>query len=167
MRQNALLVCVATLLAAPARAQNSPATHPPDFTDFSSPRAVAAPRSPEVALATAVEHKRVADRRFWTFTGVNASLMVVDAELTVHCINTYPLTCREANPVMGSHPGRLRLYSIGGSVFAFQSLVSYAMRRRDPEGRLWMFPPIVGWITHGIGTAFGIRANINAPKLYR
>ena len=105
MRQNALLLCVATLLAAPAPAQNSPATHPPDFTDFSSRRAVAAPPSPEVAVATAVERKRVADRRFWTFTGVNASLMVVDAELTVHCINTYPLTCREANPTISATHG--------------------------------------------------------------
>jgi hypothetical protein len=137
------------------------------------------PKLPEITLRDSVhapvrdtavfqpKYAHAADRRFWIFTAIHASLMVSDAELTYHCVTSYPLTCREANPILGPHPGRGRLYGIGLASVGAETLISFALKRHHPTGKMWLLPPIVGSVAHGIGTAVGIRANINAPRLYR
>lgn len=82
--------------------------------------------------------RRVADRAFWlTITGhVLASLY--DGETTHWCIH-HTLRCREANPLFGRRPSRLRMYV---TLFAIegvtQDYVTYWLKRDDDEHRAYI-----------------------------
>lgn len=106
-------------------------------------------------LATPVKPTRpgVFDRKFLVLAGIATAATVLDVATTTHCISTYA-NCQEGNPLLGSHPSPAKLYGVSFSMLGGQLLASAWMRRKTPNGKLWLVPQIVATAGHGLAAAF-------------
>ena len=99
---------------------------------------------------------RIFDRKFLLLAGIATTATVLDVATTSHCISTYS-QCQEGNPLVGSNPSTARLYGISLSILGAQMLASAWLRREMPHRKLWMAPPIVASVGHGIAAALNLR----------
>jgi hypothetical protein len=114
-------------------------------------------QQPMVSSASAEKKRpRVFDRKFLVLAGIATAATVADVATTSHCIAAYA-DCREANPLLGSHPSQARLYGVSFSMLGGQLLASAWMRRKTPNGKLWMVPPIIATTGHGLAAALNVR----------
>jgi hypothetical protein len=81
------------------------------------------------------------------------SAVVADIETTRAAVSTS--RCQEMVPLYGSHPSRLRLYGIMGSLEAAHSFAGYRLRR---SGRAQKLSKITGLMS-GAGHAFAAVSN--------
>jgi len=129
-------------------------------TVFETQTAVARPShpfQPALGPTTAKEPRaRLFDRRFLPLAGVATAATVLDVATTSHCMSRYA-DCQEGNPLLGSHPSQAKLYGVSFSMLGGQLLASAWMRRRTPDGKLWMAPPIIASVGHGLAAVLNIR----------
>jgi hypothetical protein len=109
-------------------------------------------------LATPVKPTRpgVFDRKFLVLAGIATAATLLDVATTTHCISTYA-NCQEGNPLLGSHPSQAKLYGVSFSMLGGQLLASAWMRRKTPNGKLWLVPQIVATAGHGLAAALNFR----------
>ena len=132
---------------------------------FHAVASIALPSAPDVAAATpnaflvaatpAMIRPKVVDRTFVLVTGMSAAAMVLDTELTVHCLQKG--TCTELNPLLGSSPSRARLYATNVPMMLGGVMVSRWLKSRNPNSKLWMLIPFSDTASHGIGAATGLK----------
>jgi hypothetical protein len=143
-----------------AAAQNIPASPVFDTqTSIASPsQAVTSFMPVSTTLATPVKPTtpRVFDRRFLVLAGIATAATVLDVATTTHCMSTYA-NCQEGNPLLGSHPSQAKLHGVSFSMLDGQLLASAWMRRKTPNGKLWMVPQIVATAGHGLAAALNFR----------
>ena len=112
---------------------------------------------PAVSFATAKETKsKVFDRKFFVLAGVAAAATAFDVTTTSRCMSTY-VDCREGNPLLGAHPSTARLYGVSFSILGGQLFASAWLRRKTPNGKLWMAPPIITAAGHGMAAVLNLR----------
>jgi len=147
-------------IAMQASAQDSPAS-----TVFDTQITIAPPSQGltsftpgRTALATPVKttKPRVFDRKFLVLAGIATAATVFDVATTTHCMSTYA-NCQEGNPLLGSHPSQAKLYGVSFTMLGGQLLASAWMRRKTPNGKLWMVPQIVATAGHGLAAALNVR----------
>jgi hypothetical protein len=147
-------------IAMQAAAQNIPASPVFDTqTSIASPsQAVTSFMPVSTTLATPVKPTtpRVFDRRFLVLAGIATAATVLDVATTTHCMSTYA-NCQEGNPLLGSHPSQAKLYGVSFSMLGGQLLASAWMRRKTPNGKLWMVPQIAATAGHGLAAALNFR----------
>lgn len=100
---------------------------------------------------------RVFDRTFAFLTVMAAAATVADVELTANCLKT-AANCRESNPLMGKDPSRGRMYGVNVPIFAGEMMVSRMLRRKSPERKSWMMPPLALTGMHTVGAASNLWA---------
>ncbi len=87
---------------------------------------------------------------------------VLDAEGTVACIKVG--TCREMNPLYGSHPGRVRIYSIAMPLNAVLIYSMAKMKRNGDGNRAFA----IGAIASAVHSYFGLDgltvSHVKPPK---
>ncbi len=148
----ATLIALIFVIALQAAAQNAPAA-----AAFDTQAAIAKPSQPVVSFAPAKPTKpRVFDRKFVVLAGIATAATMVDVATTSHCMATYA-DCQEGNPLLGSHPSQAKLYGVSFSMLGGQLLASAWMRRKNPNGKLWMAPPIVATAGHGLAAVLNVR----------
>jgi len=69
-------------------------------------------------------HRKIADKKFWIFAGLQVAATAADFETTQWAMRSDP-AAREVNPLFGEHPSRLRMYGIGMPLTLFQIAVQY------------------------------------------
>ena len=147
-------------IAMQAAAQNIPASPVFDTqTAIASPsQGVTSFMPVSTTLATPVKptKPRVFDRKFLVLAGIATAATVLDVATTTHCMSTYA-NCQEGNPLLGSHPSQAKLYGVSFSMLGGQLLASAWMRRKTPNGKLWMVPQIVATAGHGLAAALNFR----------
>jgi hypothetical protein len=94
------------------------------------------------------------DRKFKILTALSIVTMTADLESTLHCAQS----CREVNPLYGSHPTRARLYGINAPFVVGELMISRMLRKRVPEGKSWTFPALAVSAAHLVGVASNLRA---------
>ena len=143
-------------IAMQAAAQNIPASPVFDTqTAIASPsQGVTSFMPVRTTLAAPVKptKPRVFDRKFLVLAGIATAATVLDVATTTHCMSTYA-NCQEGNPLLGSHPSQAKLYGVSFSMLGGQLLASAWMRRKTPNGKLWMVPQIVATAGHGLAAA--------------
>ena len=86
-------------------------------------------------------HRRIADKKFWTFAALQIAATAADFETTQWVLRTNP-NAREINPLFGDRPGRLKMYGIGMPFTAFQILLQYHAKGVSDEtgkaGKAWI-----------------------------
>ena len=99
-------------------------------------------RPPALALESPPLQRlpRVVDTRFTLLTMFQVAANVADVETTV-----YGLSHRayEANPIIGAHPSRGKLYAISMPISAGVALCTYKLKKTAPHRNVWMIPPVV------------------------
>jgi len=95
-------------LNAPVYAQSADGTEARPHADGSSPN----------------KHFKFADKKFWALAGLQVAATFADFETTQWAQRNAPLGA-EQNPLFGGHPGRPRMYAIGGALTAGQILLQY------------------------------------------
>jgi hypothetical protein len=144
-----VLVFVISLQAV---AQTAPASNLFDTQTTVTPRP-----QPAVSFAPAKETKpKVFDRKFFVLAGVAAAATAFDVTTTSRCMSTY-VDCREGNPLLGAHPSTARLYGVSFSILGGQLLASAWLRRKTPNGKLWMALPIITAAGHGMAAVLNLR----------
>jgi len=124
---------------------------------FDTQVAVYRPSQTNAFDAANITHKpRIFDRKFLLLAGIATSATILDIATTSHCMSTYG-DCQEGNPLLGSHPSPAKLYGVSFSMLGGQLLASAWMRRKMPNGRSWMIPPIIAGTGHGIAAALNFR----------
>jgi hypothetical protein len=93
--------------------------------------------------------QRVADRQFWTMVSFTAGSAIADGETTIRGLQTPGR--REMNPLLGSHPNRLRFYSTVGATDAGFAYLAYRLKRSGHE-KLWRIPLVGAGVAHLGGT---------------
>jgi len=96
---------------------------------------------------------RIFDHKFKTLAALAIVTTAADLELTARCRH-----CREANPLYGSNPSRVRLYGIGAPLLFGEIMVSRTLRKRSPGGKLWMMPTLSVSAAHMAGVATNLHA---------
>ena len=96
------------------------------------------------------------DRDFFLLAGMATTATVIDITTTSSCISGYS-TCREANPLLGSHPSAAKIYGVNLSLLAGEIFASAWLRHQMPHRKLWMIPPLVGTAGHGLAAALNVR----------
>jgi hypothetical protein len=133
-------------------AQNAPAS-----SVFDTKTIITSHPQPTISLVSAKETKpRVFDRKFFVLACVATAATVLDVARTSHCMTTYA-ACQEGNPLLGSHPSTARLYGVSFSILGGQVLASAWLRRKNPNGRLWMAPSIITAAGHGLAAVLNLR----------
>ena len=133
-------------------AQNAPATNV-----FDTQTVVTLRPQPAVSFAPVKETKpKIFDRKFFLLAGIATAATVLDVATTSHCMSTYA-DCQEGNPLLGAHPSQAKLYGVSFSLLGGQLLASALLRRKAPEGKLWMAPPIITAAGHGLATVLNLR----------
>jgi len=97
---------------------------------------------------------RVFDGKFKVLAALSIATMTADLESTLHCSPT----CREINPLNGSHPTRARLYGINAPLLISELLMSRVLRKRSPDRKLWTIPLLTTSVEHMFGVASNLRA---------
>ena len=120
-------------------------------TPTSSPLRSLAGGPPALALQASPREKRprVMDRSFALFTLFQFVATASDIESTCYG-GSHGL--QEANPLVGSHPSRGKLYGISMPVTTGLALWSYKLKKAAPHRRLWMVVPSVGVSIHAGAT---------------
>jgi hypothetical protein len=94
------------------------------------------------------------DREFLVLNGLLVIAAIADAESTLRC---NPDRCRELNPILGSHPTRRGVYSLGVPLTAFEIFLAYHYKRLSPTRNGWKNGwktfPIAFAAIHGFATA--------------
>jgi hypothetical protein len=75
---------------------------------------------------------RVWDKHFWIVTAIQSVAVIADVETTVAARNRQDLA--EGNPLFGSKPGRLKLYSIEGGIEAGVLWSEYSLKKMSMDG---------------------------------
>jgi len=146
------LTALIFVIALQAAAQNTSASNV-----FDTQTAVASYSQRVVPFAPAKETKtRVFDRKFLVLAGIATAATMLDVATTSHCMSTYA-DCHEGNPLLGSHPSQAKLYGVSFSMLGGQLLASAWMRRKTPNGKLWMVPPIIATAGHGLAAVLNVR----------
>ncbi len=83
---------------------------------------------------------KVIDRQFILLNTFQVLAAVADAETTLSCLNSP--SCREVNPILGSHPTRGRVYAIGVPLTALSVYLSYHYKRKGPTRSWWKAYPL-------------------------
>lgn len=96
------------LAALPARAQTQTETDSPKSAQTQVPK----------------PHRKIADKKFWIFAGLQIGATVADFETTQWALRSDP-SAREINPLFGERPSRLRMYGIGMPLTAFQIVLQH------------------------------------------
>jgi hypothetical protein len=73
--------------------------------------------------------QRTADRRWFASVALSGALTVADAENSLYALRLPNV--REANPLFGAHPSRLRYYSIMAPLAVACGYMSYKYKRED------------------------------------
>jgi hypothetical protein len=89
---------------------------------------------------------KTVDREFLVLNGLLVIAAIADAESTLRC---NPDRCRELNPILGSHPTRREVYSLGVPLTAFEIFLAYHYKRLSPTRNGWKN----GWKTFPIAFA--------------
>jgi hypothetical protein len=121
--------------------------------ELAQPASVVAAPAPYVAepYKFSPPPQHTVDARYYLINGVHLEMMLLDVQMTRHCINAG--TCKEGNPLMPSSLGGqlgLGFAFVGGGI-----VDSYYLKRR--HSRFWWIAPVVGIAAHGVGIASGIR----------
>jgi hypothetical protein len=106
-----------------------------------------------------VEH-RTADRKWDALTMASAALTVGDVENSLYALRQS--RAREANPIFGQHPTRLRYYGIILPVFGAEAYLSWQWKRGDDALRdagikphhgfsSWWVPEMLNIGAHTVG----------------
>lgn len=112
----ALLLCLAGV---PTRAQTQTESDSPKSTETQVPK----------------PHRKIADKKFWIFAGLQIGATVADFETTQWALRSDP-GAREINPLFGQRPSRLRMYGIGMPLSLFQIALQYhAKSTADETGK--------------------------------
>jgi len=139
-------------IATNAAGQNSPIT-----SSFDTQTAMATHPAHVVSFAKAKETRaRVFDRKFLVLAGIATAATMLDVATTTHCMSTYA-DCQEGNPLLGSHPSQAKLYGVSFTMLGGQLLASAWLRRKTPNGKLWLAPPIIASVGHGLAAALNLR----------
>ena len=97
---------------------------------------------------------KTVDREFLVLNGLLVIAAIADAESTLRC---NPDRCRELNPILGSHPTRRGVYSLGVPLTAFEIFLAYHYKRLSPTRNGWKNGwktfPIAFAAIHGFATA--------------
>ena len=137
--QQITILSASVATAEPTLSAPEPATSP-------APEPLIAPSSTSIRTAPPVAgEKRVADRQFWAFVSFTAGSAIMDGESTIHGLQTPGR--REMNPVLGSHPNRLRFYSTVGVTDAGFAYLSYRLKRGGHD-KLWRIPLLGAGVAH-------------------
>ena len=115
-------------------------------------------KSAQPLIAAAIQPKAVSTKSFWALASLNSALTVADIELTQNCLSTIP-GCREANPLYGTHPGRMRMYAINVPITAGINYLSYRVFTGKYKTRLWALPQASLGVSHlaGVMTNIAVR----------
>jgi hypothetical protein len=157
MRVSLTVLVFATAMQ--AAAQNIPAPVFDTQAAIASPAQGVASFTPvRTTLSTPVKmtKPRVFDRKFLVLAGIATAATALDVATTTHCMSAYT-NCQEGNPLLGSHPSQAKLYGVSFSMLGGQLLASAWMRRKTPNGKLWMVPQIVATAGHGLASALNVR----------
>jgi hypothetical protein len=100
---------------------------------------------------------RTLDRQFVLLNSLLVAATLADAELTLHCVNS--LSCRELNPILGSHPTRGRMYAIAVPLTAVSVYLSYHYKRKSPSKGWWKVYPITFSAVHSVGPIYYLLAS--------
>ena len=121
-------------------------------------QAVIGAHAPQVApFAMAKETRaRVFDRKFLVLAGIATAATMLDVATTTHCMSTYA-NCQEGNPLLGAHPSTAKLYGVSFSMLGGQLLASAWLRRKTPNGKSWLVPPMIATAGHGLAAALNLR----------
>jgi hypothetical protein len=139
-------------IATNAAGQSSPVT-----STFDTQTAIATHSKLVVSFANTKETRaRVFDRKFLVLAGIATAATMLDVATTTHCMSTYA-DCQEGNPLLGSHPSKAKLYGVSFSMLGGQLLTSAWLRRKTPNGKLWVAPPIIATAGHGLAAALNFR----------
>ncbi len=88
-------------------------------------------------------HRKIFDRKFFAFAGLQLAATVGDIETTQWALHTHP-NAYEENPIFGNRPGRPRAYGIGLPLTGLQLFLQYRMKKRaQQDGKrenLWIAP---------------------------
>ncbi|PYV70670.1 MAG: hypothetical protein DMG96_30550 [Acidobacteria bacterium] len=146
------LIVLTVVMALQAAAQNTPAS-----SVFATNTAITEhPQHIFLFASTKKTQPKVLDRKFLVLAGMATAATVLDLATTSHCMATYA-NCQEGNPLLGSHPSQAKLYGVNFSLLAGELFASAWIRRKTPEGKSWMAPPIVATAVHGLAAALNIR----------
>lgn len=98
-------------------------------------------------VAPVASEPRVADRQFWILVGATAGAAVLDGETTIRSLQTPGR--QEINPLLGTHPDRVRFYTTVGAIDAGVAYLAYRLKRSGHD-KLWKLP-LVGASTVHLG----------------
>jgi hypothetical protein len=139
-------------IATNAAGQNSSVT-----SAFDTQTAMATHSTVVGSFASAKETRaRVFDRKFLILAGIATAATMLDVATTTHCMSTYA-NCQEGNPLLGSHPSQAKLYGVSFSMLGGQLLASAWLRRKTPNGKLWVAAPIIATAGHGLAAVLNLR----------
>jgi hypothetical protein len=141
------------LLCIRASAQSDPL--PAVAQDLPKP-AITAPRADAFGVASQDAKPRVFDRKFFILAGVSTAATLLDITTTSNCIFKYS-NCREANPLLGSHPSQAKIYGVNLSLLAGEMFASAWLRHQMPHRKSWLIPPLIGTAGHGLAAALNFR----------
>jgi len=99
---------------------------------------------------------KVADRNFALLTLMGFCATVGDIESTQRGLGGGG---REANPLVGSRPSRVKLYSIGMPAAGLVALWSYELKKVSPHSKRWMIPPVITGMIHGGAAIHNLTVN--------
>ncbi len=94
---------------------------------------------------------RVADKKFFLWTGLALAATIADVELTQRCLNHH--TCVELNPLLPT--GHKEMYLANVPVTAVLFYWSY--RRKAQGKRLWWLPTLIDAAPHAGGAIDNMR----------
>jgi len=113
---------------------------------------------PDLLIDSHAKPKTI-NRQFLLLNTFLAVSTVADTETTLHCLN-FP-RCREANPILGSHPSRAQVYELAVPVTALAIYLSYHYKRKSPSRNWWKaYPLFIGGLhtfaaVSNLATAYG------------
>jgi hypothetical protein len=99
---------------------------------------------------------KIFDRKFLLVAGISTAATLLDITTTSNCIFRYS-NCQEANPLLGSHPSRAKIYGVNLSLLAGEMAASAWLRHRTPHTKTWLIPPLIGTAGHGLATVLNLR----------
>ncbi|HVP51075.1 MAG TPA: hypothetical protein VMT05_03140 [Terriglobales bacterium] len=111
-------------------------------------------RSGIQVVPPAAGEQRVADRQFWTMVAFTAGSAVLDGETTIRGLQTPGR--QEMNPLLGSHPDRVRFYATVGATDTAMAYLAYRLKRGGHE-KLWRLPLLGAGSVHLGGAINNLR----------
>ncbi len=159
---SAQAVLIATAVGTPAisavndesELPDAPSAAKPDTSTSDASAAAPARKESSGAPAAATSgslgvDRTVADRNYLAVTGGMFGASIINAELTVHCLNVHP----SCNDVPTSLHSRAALYGIGIPADIGVAYLTYIMKKR--HSRIWYVPAA---LVTGANLFFGVRA---------